>query len=65
MFDGFGKFGFPMLGTKGAALATVISQIFGFVLTLLLFLWEYKKQEWTLPFVVRMGKEKTIQYLGI
>lgn len=61
----FGKFGFPMLGTKGAALATVISQISGFVLTLLLFLREYKKQEWTLPFVVRMGKEKTIQYLGI
>lgn len=61
----FGKFGFPRLEAKGAALATVISQIFGFLLTFVLFMREQKKRAWKLPFAVRMDKGKTLQYAGI
>lgn len=61
----FGKFGFPRLEAKGAALATVISQIFGFLLTFVLFIREQRKRGWKLPFAVRMDKEKLIQYGGI
>lgn len=61
----FGKFGFPRMEAEGAALATVISQIFGFLLTFVLFMREQKKRGWRLPFAVRMDKEKLIQYKGI
>lgn len=61
----FGKFGFPRLEAKGAALATVISQIFGFLLTFVLFMREQKKRAWKLPFAIRMDKGKTLQYAGI
>lgn len=61
----FGKIGFPALGAKGAAIATVIAQVFGFVLTFLLFLREYKKKEWKLPFEIRMNKSGVMQYAGI
>lgn len=61
----FGKFGFPRMGANGAALASVLAQIFGFLLILLLFLREYKKKDWKLPFAVRMDKVHVIQYIGI
>lgn len=61
----FGKFGFPKMGVKGAAWATVISQIIGCVLIMALFFWYYKKQEFRMEFVFRLNKNGRIQYLGI
>lgn len=61
----FGKFGFPQMGVRGAALATVVSQIFGCILTLLLFFKYYKKQRLHLTFVWRVHKDSGMQYLGI
>ena len=61
----FGKAGFPALGARGAAIATVIAQIFGFVLTFVLFLREIKKKGWKLPFALRMDKNGALQYAGI
>lgn len=61
----FGKFGFPKMGVKGAAWATVISQIIGCVLIMALFFWYYRKQEFRMEFVFRLNKNGRIQYLGI
>lgn len=61
----FGKFGFPRLEAKGAAIATVAAQIFSFLLTLLLFFRERRKKAWKLEFTVRMNREKAWQYLCI
>jgi len=36
----FGKFGFPALGVKGAAIATVLARVFEFVLTLIVVFWK-------------------------
>lgn len=61
----FGKFGFPEMGAKGAAIATVISQIFGCLLIFLLFCRIYRKESWQLPFLFRLKKEGRKQYLEI
>lgn len=61
----FGKLGFSELGVKGAAFATVISQMAGCLLSAGLFLGYYKKQELRLEAVLRMSRSGRMQYLGI
>lgn len=61
----FGKFGFPKMGVEGAAWATVISQIIGGILTLILFWGYYKKQEFRIKFALRLDKNGKLQYIGI
>lgn len=61
----FGKFGFPAMGVAGAALATVSSQIIGCILTLILFVVYYKKQELKLEPVFTMNQSGRKQYLGM
>ena len=61
----FGKFGFPKMGVAGAAWATVISQIVGAILTLILFFGYYKKQNICMKFVFRLDKSGKLQYIGM
>lgn len=61
----FGKAGFPAMGVNGAAWASVIAQLSGCVLTVLLFLILYRKHSWELPFAVKMDKAHMKQYTVI
>lgn len=61
----FGHFGFPEMGVSGAAWATVISQVLGCILILVLFLRFYRKQELKLEFVFHLNKTGKMQYLEI
>lgn len=61
----FGKFGFPKMDVAGAALATVIAQIIEFAIILILFLKNYRKEHWHLPFTVKMTKERWKVFGGI
>lgn len=61
----FGKLGFPALGAKGAAFATLISQVSSCLLMLILFLLLKKKQNWELSFSLRQKKEDWLQFAGI
>lgn len=61
----FGKCGMPRMGVKGAALATVLSQIMGCILTIILFLHHYWKQEMRMEFIFHLNREQARQYLGI
>lgn len=66
----FGKLGFPALGVKGAALATVLSQLLSCLLLLVLFIQHYRKQDRKLFFgalktTVYLNKEKRKQYAGM
>lgn len=61
----FGKLGFPRMGVKGAALATVISQAASLVLIVVLFYSYYRKQEFRLELLLHLGKTGRRQYLGI
>lgn len=61
----FGKLGFPAMGIKGAALASVIAQILGCLLLYILFVRTYKKKEWKLTFSLFVEKKSWKQYAGI
>ncbi len=61
----FGNAGFPAMGVKGAAWASVIAQLSGCILTIILFLHLYRKHAWKVPFVIRTDKEHIKQYLVI
>ncbi|MDE5780869.1 MAG: MATE family efflux transporter [Lachnospiraceae bacterium] len=61
----FGNLGFPKMGVTGAALATVISQIAGCILTIYLFFRYYRKKNLKLEFVVRLNKSAGKQYISI
>lgn len=61
----FGKFGFPKMGVKGAAWASVLAQLFGCILTIILFLIRKKKNSWEIPFVIKMDKFHIKKYLVI
>ena len=54
----FGKLGMPMLGVKGAALASVISQLLGAITILVMFFTLYKK----LHISINLGKGGYLQY---
>lgn len=58
----FGKFGFPRMGIAGAALATVIAQIAGFVIMLVLFFRLSRKKNWKLPFAICLSRAGWRQY---
>lgn len=61
----FGKAGFPAMGVKGAAWASVIAQLLGCILTLILFFLLYKRNAWKIPFEIKMDKIHMKQYLVI
>lgn len=61
----FGKAGFPAMGVKGAAWASVAAQVSGCILTVILFFILYRKNSWKIPFVIRMDKVHMKQYLLI
>ena len=57
----FGNFGLPMLGVRGAALASVISQVVGAVLITVMFFALYGR----IGVSVSLGKERFRQYLAM
>ena len=61
----FGRFGCPAMGAAGAALASALSQICGFLLLCALFLRRYKKEKWSLPFTFILRKKEWKQYAAI
>lgn len=58
----FGRAGFPALGAQGAAIASVLAQVLGCVLTLALFFRLRSRRDWALPFELRLGREQLKQY---
>lgn len=61
----FGKAGFPAMGVKGAAWASVMAQLSGCILTVILFFLLYRKNSWKIPFKIKMDKAHMKQYLII
>ncbi len=61
----FGKAGFPVMGVKGAAWASVIAQLSGCILTVIFFFILHRKNSWKIPFEIRMDKVHMKQYLVI
>lgn len=61
----FGRFGFPALGMRGAAAASVISQVIAAVFTVLFLIRQLRRQKISLPFDCRLDGEKKKLYLGI
>lgn len=61
----FGKAGFPKMGVRGAAAATVISQIAGCLMTVWLFFRFYRRQEMKLEIVLRLSGAAAVQYAEI
>lgn len=61
----FGKAGFPVMGVKGAAWASVIAQLSGCILTVIFFFILHRKNSWKIPFEIRMDKVHMKQYTVI
>lgn len=61
----FGKCGFPALGVKGAALASIVSQIAALVLLVVFFIRVLKKKGRSLHFDIGMDRAHCMQYAGI
>ncbi len=61
----FGNAGFPAMGVKGAAWASVIAQLSGCILTVLFFISLSRKNSWKISFEIRMDKVYMKQYLVI
>lgn len=61
----FGKYGFPEMEVKGAAIATVISQVFGFIMILGLFFQYYNRKKMKLEMIFSLDRPTAIQYVGI
>ncbi len=61
----FGKAGFPAMGVKGAAWASVMAQAAGCILTVIFFFFLHRKNAWKIPFAIRMDKVHMKQYLVI
>lgn len=58
----FGKFGIPAMGVKGAAIATVISQIVNLIIMLIALVKLYKKEGRIFAFSIKLGKAGYQQY---
>lgn len=61
----FGKFQFPQMGVKGAAIASVSAQTGACILTIVFLFREVKKQQMKLEPEIRFEKAASRQYLGI
>lgn len=61
----FGKSGFPKMEVEGAAIATVISQFFGFLMILVLFIRYYNRKKMKLEMVFALDRAIVIQYAEI
>lgn len=61
----FGNAGFPAMGVKGAAWASVIAQLSGCILTVLFFISLSRKNSWKISFEIRMDNAYMKQYLVI
>lgn len=61
----FGKAGFPALGVRGAAWASVIAQLLGCAATTALFFYLYRKKAWRIPHTLRMDQSALRRYLLI
>lgn len=61
----FGKAGFPAMGVKGAAWASVAAQLLGCIITVVLFFILYRKHEWKIPFELGIDKGHMKKYLVI
>lgn len=61
----FGNAGFPAMGVKGAAWASVIAQLSGCILTVLFFISLSRKNSWKISFEIRMDNVYMKQYLVI
>lgn len=60
----YGKYGFPKMGVEGAALASVIAQVAGCAVTLIIFLIRYSKEN-QLPFGLYRRKPEIKMYMQI
>lgn len=60
-----GHFGAPALGVKGAAIATVASQVISTVILFILFLWYKKRKAVRLDFLIRLEGDGRKQYLAM
>lgn len=61
----FGRCGFPALGVRGAAIASVISQAAALVLLIIFFVRVMKNKGRALHFDIGMDRAHRIQYMGI
>ncbi len=61
----FGNAGFPAMGVTGAAWASVIAQLLGCIVTVMLFFLLRRKCSWEIPFEITMDKRYIKQYLAI
>ena len=61
----FGQGGFLAMGVKGAAWASVIAQVSGCVVTVILFFRLYRKHAWKVPFLIRTDRAQRSTYLAI
>lgn len=61
----FGRYGFPALGVKGAAIASVAAQMAGLALTSLFFVKRLCAKGMRLPFDLQLTRQEWMGYLGI
>lgn len=61
----FGKFGWPALGVRGAAIASVTSQAAACILMLCFFQWYLRRKEIRLSFTMELSKEGRRRYIAI
>lgn len=61
----FGKAGFPAMGVRGAAIASVAAQALGCALTAAFFLCLRRKNAWKLPFALKLDRLQWKQYMAV
>lgn len=61
----FGKFGFPQMGVKGAAIASVVSQIISCAATIVFFVIQLRKHQMRIIVFGKFTKQNVHLYLGI
>lgn len=61
----FGKGGFPAMGARGAAIASVAAQLLGCILTVFFFFRLRRKNAWRLPFALKMDGPQWKQYMAV